>query len=171
MEKNDGVSSQPVNNVQWIDRNEIKPNGYNPNRVAPPELDLLEISIIEDGWTQPIVINSDMEIVDGFHRWTVSDRKKIRAITGGKIPVVRIEPKDSASQKMATIRHNRARGVHGVLDMAKIVRSMVEEGLSKEEIMHRLQMEEEEVIRLCLREGIPSTSIVSSAEFNKAWEV
>ena len=68
---------QPLNNIQWVDRETLKPNNYNPNKVAPPELKLLKVSILEDGWTQPIVINSDNTIVDGFHRWTVSDDKDV----------------------------------------------------------------------------------------------
>lgn len=163
--------AQPVNAVQWIDRADLEPNDYNPNRVAPPELELLKISILEDGWTQPIVVNGQNEIVDGFHRWTVSGDPEVAALTGGKVPVVKVTPKDGEHQKMSTIRHNRARGVHGVLDMAKIIQSMVDAGLSKDEIMARLQMEEEEVIRLCLRVGIPKTALVADSEFSKAWEV
>jgi ParB-like chromosome segregation protein Spo0J len=162
---------QPISAVQWVNRNALKPNGYNPNRVAPPELKLLKISIIEDGWTQPIVINPDNEIVDGFHRWTVSADPEIAKMTGGLIPVVVTRPKDKAQQKMATIRHNRARGTHGVLDMSKIVQSMIEEGISQQEIMSRLQMESEEVIRLALKAGIPKTKIIQDSEYSKAWVV
>lgn len=162
---------QPVSKVEWMDRDELHPNDYNPNRVAEPELELLKISILEDGWTQPIVINPDNEIVDGFHRWTVSDDSRLRKMTGGKVPVVRVSLKDGNHQKMSTIRHNRARGTHGVLNMSSIVKSMVDDGLSQQEIMQRLQMEEEEVIRLALRAGIPKTSIIQDAEFSTAWEV
>jgi len=164
-------NNQPLNNVMWLERDKLKPNSYNPNRVAPPELKLLKISILEDGWTQPIVCNPDYEIVDGFHRWTVSAEPKIAELTGGLIPVVMTKPKDGEHQKMATIRHNRARGTHGALDMANIVQSMVVEGISQQEIEHRLQMEPEEVIRLALRAGIPKTDLVQDAEFSQAWEV
>lgn len=165
------MKDQPIGNVQWIDRDKLKPNGYNPNRVAPPEIKLLKISILEDGWTQPIVINPDYEIVDGFHRWTVSADKQIAKLTDGKVPVVMTKPRDSSSQMMATIRHNRARGTHGVLDMSSIVQTMIEQGLSKEEIMGRLQMESEEVIRLAMRAGIPESAIISDSNFSQAWEV
>jgi len=162
---------QPINGVEWVQRDSLKPNNYNPNRVAPPELKLLKISILEDGWTQPIVINPDNEIVDGFHRWTISADPQIAQLTGGLVPVVTTRPKDSAQQKMATIRHNRARGTHGVLDMSKIVQSMIDDGLSQQEIMSRLQMESEEVIRLALRAGIPKTDIIQDSGFSQAWEV
>tara|TARA_R110000772_G_scaffold42318_1_gene98309 strand:- start:14404 stop:14901 length:498 start_codon:yes stop_codon:yes gene_type:complete len=165
------MKGQPINDVQWIDRDSIKPNGYNPNRVANPELKLLKISIMEDGWTQPIVINPDNEIVDGFHRWTISGDKDIRKLTGGKVPVVVTSPKNEEHQKMSTIRHNRARGTHGVLDMAKIIQSMIDSGISQQEIESRLQMEPEEVVRLALRVGIPKSDLLQDDTFSKAWSV
>ena len=164
-----GKNKQPINEVKWIDRDKLKPNNYNPNFVAPPELRLLKISILEDGWTQPIVITSNYEIIDGFHRWTVSDDKKLRKLTDGKVPVVITKPRDRKSQQMATIRHNRARGTHAVLNMADIISEMVEEGTSMEEIGKRLQMEKEEVIRLSMRAGIPETDIIKDGEFSKSW--
>ncbi len=163
--------SQPISEVVWRDRNELKPNNYNPNRVASTELKLLKISIIEDGWTQPIVVNPDLEIVDGFHRWTVSGDADISTLTDGLVPTVMTSPKDESSQKMATIRHNRARGTHGVLNMAGIVQSLVEQGLSQQEIMARLQMESEEVIRLASRVGIPKSQLIQDDNFSQAWEV
>lgn len=162
--------NQPLDKINWIDRDQLKPNNYNPNKVAPPELQLLKISIKEDGWTQPIVINPDYTIVDGFHRWTVSGHKDIFELTDGKVPTVMIKPKDSNQQQMATIRHNRARGTHGVLEMSKIITDMSESGLSGEEIMERLQMEKEEVVRLLFRAGIPKSDVFKDAEFSKAWQ-
>lgn len=160
---------QPLDNIQWISRDLLKPNHYNPNKVAPPELKLLKISILEDGWTQPIVINPDHTIVDGFHRWTVSGHKEIFDLTNGLVPVVVVTPKDESQQQMATIRHNRARGTHGVLEMSKIVTDMVEAGLSGEEIMKRLMMEKEEVVRLLFRAGIPKHEVFTDNSFSKSW--
>lgn len=152
--------------MQWVPRESLKPNAYNPNKVAPPELRLLKISILEDGWTMPIVVLPDMTIVDGFHRWTVSADKKISALTGGLVPVVVIGV-DETHRMMSTIRHNRARGTHGVLPMADIVQKMIEDGVTLEEISDRLQMEDEEVIRLANRNGIPVQMI--GRAFGKSW--
>jgi ParB-like chromosome segregation protein Spo0J len=160
---------QPLNEIVWRKRDELKANHYNPNKVAPPELKLLKISIMEDGWTQPIVINPDLTIVDGFHRWTVSGHKEIYDITDGLVPTVMIKPKDLNQQQMATIRHNRARGTHGVLEMSNIVNDMVKQGLSGEEIMSRLMMEKEEVVRLLFRSGIPKSEVFKDKEFSKSW--
>jgi len=163
-------NKQPINTVLWIHRDRLKPNNYNPNKVAPPELELLKISILEDGWTQPIVINADMEIVDGFHRWTVSGHLEIYRLTSGLVPVVMLARRDAASQKMSTIRHNRARGTHTVINMAQIIQTMIEEDkLPMQEIMHRLGMEREEVVRLASRCGIPQSKIINDGKWSKAW--
>ncbi|MEY4952037.1 MAG: Faecalibacterium phage Taranis [Pseudomonadota bacterium] len=161
-----GIENQPVGRVQWVDRATLKPNHYNPNHVAPPELELLITSIIEDGWTQPIVALEDGTIVDGFHRYTVSADPRLQAMTGGLVPVVRVDL-DPTHRMMSTIRHNRARGEHGVLPMANIVRSMYEDGVPQEEIQKRLGMEDEEVERLLDRSGM---TVRGSAEgFGRAW--
>tara|TARA_R110001632_G_scaffold66748_1_gene157066 strand:- start:17 stop:517 length:501 start_codon:yes stop_codon:yes gene_type:complete len=163
------MKKQPLDKIIWIDREKLKANNYNPNKVAPPELKLLKISILEDGWTQPIVINDDFTIVDGFHRWTLSGHKEINSLTGGLVPVVILEGKSSNDKKLATIRHNRARGTHGVLEMSNIITDMVKEGLTGDEIMERLQMEKEEVTRLLFRAGIPKSDVFKDSEFSKAW--
>ena len=164
------MKKQPLDKITWIDRDLLKPNNYNPNKVAPPELKLLKISILEDGWTQPIVINADYTIVDGFHRWTVSGHKEINELTDGKVPVVILNETDENQKKMATIRHNRARGTHGVLEMSKIVTDMVEDGLTGEEIMSRLQMEKEEVVRLLFKAGIPKSQVFKDKDFSQSWQ-
>lgn len=160
---------QPLDNVQWLDRTLLKANNYNPNSVAPDELKLLKISILEDGWTQPIVINSDYTIVDGFHRWTLSATKEIFELTDGNVPTVMIKTKDAAQQRMATIRHNRARGTHAVLKMSDIVAGLVGDGMTGEEIMQRLMMEKEEVVRLLSRAGIPKSDVFKDVQFSSAW--
>ena len=153
-----GIDKQPVNKVEWIDRNELNANDYNPNHVAPPELELLKTSIIEDGWTQPIVILSDKTIVDGFHRWTLSNDPEVSAMTDGKVPVVTVDF-DKDHRMMSTIRHNRARGTHAVL----------EDNLSDKEIMERLSMEEEELERLLDNSGMTIRGTKQIDGFGKSW--
>lgn len=148
----------------------MQPNDYNPNRVAAPELELLKISIISAGWTQPIVINPDMEIIDGFHRWTVSGHKEMIEIYGEQVPTVMTVPADKSEQQMHTIRHNRARGTHLVLEMSKIVQDMIEDGVPMPEIGARLKMEREEVERLATRAGVPLSDIINDHEYSNAWE-
>jgi len=163
------MSVQPIERITWVHRDQLKPNGYNPNKVAPPEMELLKISILEDGWTQPIVVTKEWEIVDGFHRWTVSADPEVAKITDSLVPVVVLDDKDQTSLRMATIRHNRARGTHAVLKMADIVADMIQTGVCMEEICERMQMEPEEVVRLANRKGIPKTEIITNTGWSKSW--
>lgn len=162
------TENQPVSRVRWEPRGKLKANSYNPNAVAPPELELLKTSILEDGWTQPIVVLPDLTIVDGFHRWTVSADPRIRALTGGMVPVVVIEA-DAVHRMMSTVRHNRARGTHAVLRMAEIVEGMVRAGLPAAEICDRLGMEDEELERLLDRAGMPTRGVGDAVKFGRAW--
>ena len=163
-----GVEAQPVTHVRWIPRAQLHSNSYNPNRVAPPELRLLKTSILKNGWTQPIVVREDFEIVDGFHRWTVSADPEIHAMTSGYVPVVVLSGIPMSEQIMATIRHNRARGQHLVLPMGAIVATLIDdEGMTPEEVQRDLQMEDEEVDRLYDTRGMPVRG--GMAEFNKGW--
>jgi ParB-like chromosome segregation protein Spo0J len=162
------TDTQPVSRVQWVPRGKLRSNAYNPNRVAPPELDLLRLSILEDKWTQPIVVLPDHTIIDGFHRWTVSADPAIRAMTGGLVPVVTVDA-DPVHRMMSTVRHNRARGTHAVLRMAEIVRGMVEAGLAADEICTRLGMEDEELERLLDRSGMTVRGTAGVNGFGRAW--
>lgn len=160
----------PISLVRWVHRDTLHANDYNPNHVAKPEKELLITSILEDGWTQPIVVRSDNEIVDGFHRWTVSADTRLLAKYQGYVPVVTLsDAKSLEDQKISTIRHNRARGVHGVLPMAKIVRDLVDSGLNYAQIQRRVGMEHEEVERLHTHAGMPNKIDSEVEGFNKAW--
>ncbi len=169
MDKWKAMAKCPVSAVVWTHRDKLRGNSYNPNHVAIPELDLLERSIVEDGWTQPIVITKDYEIVDGYHRWTVSGRAAVYDITGGFVPVVVMEDKPLADRMMATIRHNRARGQHTVLGMADIVGELTRNGHTVEELEERLGMEAEEIDRLTDEAGLPDRATRDHQDFNKGW--
>ncbi|WP_233869645.1 ParB N-terminal domain-containing protein [Paraburkholderia adhaesiva] len=168
------MAEAPVSRVTWIHRDRIRANAYNPNRVAPPELELLILSILEDGFTQPLVVldNGDGSwlLVDGYHRWIVSDDARIVARYGGFVPVVQIDA-DPVHRMMSTIRHNRARGTHAVLPMADIVRTMIVSGVALDAIGRGLGMEGEEINRLADRSGMPRRVGERGAKntFGHAW--
>jgi len=119
--------TEPVDCIQWIPAENVKANDYNPNTVAPPEMKLLELSIQEDGYTQPIVSwkkEDKFEVIDGFHRHRVGkESRAIQKRVKGYLPLVVInENRTDLSDRMAsTIRHNRARGKHQVDSMSDIV--------------------------------------------------
>lgn len=139
---------QPVANVQIVDRNLLKPNDYNPNKVTEDNLKLLMQSIQTNGWTLPIVCRPDYTIIDGFHRWTVSGREPLLSQLGGKVPIVIVDHKDHDEDIYGTITHNRARGQHLLEPMKKIVQELLASGKTVPEISKQLGMKPEEIFRL-----------------------
>ena len=139
---------KPIKNVQIVDRDSLKPNDYNPNKVLEDNLKLLEQSIEKNGWTLPIVVRPDMTIIDGFHRWTIAGREPLRSKIGGKVPVVIVEHSSHEDDVYGTITHNRARGTHLLDPMKAIVKELLESGKSVKEISKQIGMSQEEIFRL-----------------------
>ena len=163
----------PVYNVKPVPVEKIRANACNPNAVAPPEMKLLYKSILEDGYTMPIVCyyiedEDTYEIVDGYHRYTVMmTHKDIYERENGCMPVVVIE-KDLSNRMASTIRHNRARGTHSIELMTNIVADLVESGMSDAWIMKNIGMDAEELLRLKQISGL--ASLFKDKDFSHAWE-
>ena len=139
----------PLSSLQWVDRNLLKSNDYNPNKVSEENLKLLVQSILTNGWTLPIVVRPDYTIIDGFHRWTVAGREPLHTMLGGRVPVVIVDHHgDRSADVYGTITHNRARGTHLLEPMKAIVKQLMDEGKTIKEIGKQLGMKPEEVFRL-----------------------
>jgi ParB-like chromosome segregation protein Spo0J len=167
--------SEPVDCVLWVKNETVYANDYNPNSVAPPEMELLRLSISNDGYTQPIVSmdNNDgtREVIDGFHRNRVGKEcKDIQSRVFGYLPVVTIrESQKGQNDRVAsTIRHNRARGKHKVESMSDIVVDLKRRNWSDEKICKELGMDRDEVLRLTQISGL--IEMFSDKEFSMAWE-
>lgn len=172
---------EPVDFVRWVPADSVIANDYNPNKVAPPEMELLRISIESDGYTQPIVsflhaaTSEDPEqdeVVDGFHRNRVGrEVPEVRTRVHGYLPITRINTTRAArADRMAsTIRHNRARGTHQVDSMSNIVRMMHLAGWEDEKIAAELGMGADEVLRLKQITGL--AALFASREYSDAFEV
>lgn len=161
----------PVYNVIAVPLEDVQANSYNPNSVAPPEMKLLYKSILEDGYTMPIVCykleNGKYEIVDGFHRYTImKTHKDIYDREEGKLPVVVID-KDISNRMASTIRHNRARGTHSIELMSNIVGELVEAGMSDAWILKNIGMDVDELLRLKQLTGL--ASLFKDNDFSQAW--
>lgn len=139
--------TEPLSTLQWVPRDSLRANDYNPNKVSKENLKLLEQSILSNGWTLPIVAKPDGTIIDGFHRWTVAGREPLRSMLGGMVPVVRVSHSDRAVDIYGTITHNRARGVHLLEPMKKIVKELLADGKTVKEIGKEIGMKSEEVFR------------------------
>lgn len=165
---------EPADCVQWIPSERVHSNDYNPNSVAPPEMRLLERSMKKDGITQPVVgwqVDDQVEIVDGFHRTLViQKRPHIRRRVHGYVPVALINIGSSGrrDRMAATIRHNRARGVHGVMPMTDIVSEMLRLGCADTEVAEELGMDADELLRFKHNTGM--AELFQSVEYSRAWE-
>lgn len=165
---------EPVDFVKWVPREQVKANDYNPNSVAPPEMELLRLSIMADGYTQPIVGNLEgetFEVVDGFHRSRVGKEcQDVADRVSGYLPIVQIRSMqlDKGDRMAATIRHNRARGKHRVDAMSDIVLDLKRRNWSDEKIGKQLGMDPDEVLRLCQISGL--AEMFADREFSSAWE-
>lgn len=166
--------AEPVDLVQWVAADDVQANDYNPNAVAPPEMELLRLSIMADGYTQPIVTNATDDartVIDGFHRNRVGKEcDDVRERVHGYLPVVQIngDRTDRGDQIAATIRHNRARGKHEVMKMADIVMELKRRNWSDKRVGKELGMEEDEVLRLTQITGIATA--FADRDFSQAWE-
>jgi ParB-like chromosome segregation protein Spo0J len=167
------MSKSPVYEVKAVPLDKMRANSYNPNAVAPPEMKLLELSIWEDGYTQPVVCyyvaEEDVyEIVDGFHRYTVmKTSKRIHDRENGMLPVVVIS-KDKSNRMASTIRHNRARGTHSIELMVNIVAELQKSGMGDAWIMKHIGMDADELLRLKQLSGL--AELFKNREFSNADE-
>lgn len=162
----------PVVCPQLVPMGEIRENDYNPNRVAPPEMRLLKLSILKDGFTMPVVVAPDGKgdaIVDGFHRRQVAQTDaQIRESLGGYLPVVRID-KSFEERITSTVRHNMARGTHQVELTAKLVTLLRNHRWTNERIGKELGMDPDEVLRLKQMQGLAEA--FADREFSQAWDI
>jgi ParB-like chromosome segregation protein Spo0J len=165
---------EPVDFVRWIPADAVTANDYNPNQVAPPEMELLAHSILSDGYTQPIVAmreEAQYVVIDGFHRHRVGkENPDVRERVHAYLPVVEIrgDREDRSDRIAATIRHNRARGKHQVTGMSDIVLELKRRNWSDKKIGKELGMDPDEVLRLAQISGLAEA--FKDHDFTEAWE-
>lgn len=168
------MKNEPVDCVLWVPNANVHANDYNPNSVAPPEMELLKVSIDSDGYTQPIVTMPDegmFEVVDGFHRHRVGKEiESIQERVMGRLPIVAIrhDRMDKGDRMAATIRHNRARGKHKIDAMSEIVLDLKRRNWKDEKIARELGMDPDEVLRLSQITGL--AEMFKDQDFSQAWE-
>lgn len=165
----------PTLNVQLVPADKVQGNDYNPNKVAPPEMKLLKLSIKKDGLTMPVVVCDTPEdkkhqytVVDGFHRTTVvqTDHEVNRELHG-YVPVSRLN-KSIEDRITATVRHNMARGTHQVELSAKLIVLLKKHNWTNQRIGMELGMDADEVLRLKQITGLAEA--FRNEDFSKSWE-
>ena len=177
LHENSPFKNEPVDFVKWVKVEDVCANDYNPNSVAPPEMELLRHSINHDGYTQPVVTwmseeKGGREVIDGFHRSRVCrEFDDVNKRVSGYLPVVTIRDDNTAENDRvaSTIRHNRARGKHNVDSMSDIVVELKKRNWSDERVCRELGMDKDEVLRLVQVSGL--TEIFENQDFSKSWDV
>lgn len=175
LHKHSPFQREPVDFVRWVPMSQLEANDYNPNVVAPPEMKLLEISIQEDGYTQPIVAwdtGEHYEVVDGFHRNRVGKESLlVNGRINGYLPIAVVQSDEvkRGNRIASTIRHNRARGKHHIQGMSDIVLELKGRNWTNEKIAKELGMDQDEILRLCQISGLAEA--FKDQEFSKAWDI
>ncbi len=165
------IADHPVSTVRWVPIDKVHPNEWNPNQVAPRDMELLLISLLADGFTQPVVTFQDgdsYEVVDGFHRYYLAKTDpELRRRCEDQLPIVVID-KPISERMASTVRHNRARGVHVVDGMADLIFAMKRNGRSDTEICAELGLSAEEFTRLTYVSGY--AALWKDHRLNRSWK-
>lgn len=164
------IEDMPINNVEWVDVNKLDANSYNPNVVLNAEMELLKLSILKNGWIQPILVNQDYIIIDGFHRASLAmSSESVNELTNGKVPCV-VMNLSEPERMMLTIRINRAKGNHVAIKMSDIVHTLVYDyGISPEEVGRQIGAELDE-IELLLRDNVfQKYNLKKTTKYSQAW--
>ena len=152
-------------NVQYVDVSKIIPNSYNPNRQSESEFELLRRSMNEDGFTQPIVcvagdVKDTFRIVDGEHRWRCAQELGYE-----EVPIV-VTPMTIEQARIATLRHNRARGSEDIELSAQVLRDLEKLG-AIDWAQDSLMMTDTELTKLL--EDIPAPEALANEVYDEAW--
>lgn len=163
------MKEDPINRIEWRDAATLNANLWNPNVVFTPELKLLEFSLLDTGWIQPILINATGLIIDGFHRWRLSqDSPRVRERWGGKVPCAVLEIPDHKAM-LLTVRINRAKGSHVARRMSELVRKLLDDhGMDPAQIALELGATAEEV-KLLATPDVFKAKNLANYKYSKAW--
>ena len=164
------IEEMPISKVTWVDVNMLTANDYNPNVVYTKEMQLLKFSILKQGWIQPILITDNMVIIDGFHRASlVKVDKQVRALTDGKVPVVKMTLSEP-ERMLLTIRINRAKGSHIAIRMSDIIKTLVNDyGMPIAQICEEIGATKDEIELLLMDDVFKKEKITKDSPFSKAW--
>ena len=175
--------------VEYVPASSVKPNAYNPNRQDDHDFLMLVRSMSDDGFTQAIVVYQKTgEIVDGEHRWTAcivlehlvrggipisleSTREArlrrlelLEAMPDLELPVAFVDMSPE-QMRVATLRHNRARGSEDVELAAQVLRDLQALG-ALDWAAEGLGLDDVELNQLI--NDIPVPEVLAADEFSSA---
>lgn len=165
------IKDMPISSVQWVDVDDLSANDYNPNVVFTKEMELLKLSILKNGWIQPVLVTQDLVIIDGFHRSSLAKADKdVRKLTNGKVPVV-IMNLTEPERMLLTIRINRAKGSHIAVRMSEVIKRLVNEyGISIKSICEQIGATKDEVDLLLMDSVFKAFDITKESKYSHAWQ-
>ena len=160
----------PCANTLLVKRELVIANTYNPNAVSSDKMELLQQSVLDNGFCFPIVTIWDdadgvFVIIDGFHRSRIGSEE---FLDFDYLPVV-VLSHDMTKRMAATVQFNKARGVHAIDLDADVVRSLIEQGLTEQEVAQRLGMELDAVHRYKQVAGV--AALFANSAYSSAWEM
>lgn len=161
--------NDPIDSIVWKNTDELQANYWNPNRVHKQELRLLEHSLLTTGWIQPILANPNGIIIDGFHRWRLSqDSKKVKERWKGKVPVAVLPVGDDEAMAI-TVRINRAKGTHIAVEMHRLVAALItQHGWEPERVAKEIGATLDEV-NILTQEGVFAAKGIANWAYSNAW--
>lgn len=161
---------EPVSKIEWLPAEMLQANGYNPNFVLKPELELLEFSILKTGWIQPILVSRDFVIIDGFHRWHLSLKsERLKGKYNGDVPCCVLDI-DLPEAMLMTVRINRAKGSHIAVKMHDLVKQLVDDyGYDPQRIAQGIGAHKGEV-ELLYSEGVFAAKKTADHKYGQAWK-
>ena len=163
-----GVIPVPCTVTLLVNRALVRANNYNPNAVSKDKMKLLRQSIRDNGFCFPIVtiwdeVEQCFTIIDGFHRNSMGSPEWLDL---DYIPLVYVAH-DISQRMYATVQFNKARGVHQVDLDADVIRSLIEQGNTEEEISTHLGIDLETIHRYKQLTGI--SSLFAAASWSPSW--
>ncbi|PML55973.1 chromosome partitioning protein ParB [Vibrio sp. 10N.261.52.A1] len=163
----------PACHVEMIPLEEIEANQYNPNKMAPPESNLLRTSLEKSGVTMPILVNrlnvreKKYVVIDGYHRYQLLlNHPELQALKGYIPAVILNLPEEKCMS--TSVRHNLARGSHQVELTADLIIQLREMGWTNNKICYELGMDQDEVLRLQQVTGLAAA--FKDQDFSLSWE-
>ena len=160
----------PCANTLLVKTELVVANAWNPNHVSPDKMDLLRQSILDNGFAFPVIAIWDAElerfvVIDGFHRTTIGGPAWLDF---DYIPVAVLDH-DITKRMAATVQFNKARGVHQVDLDAEVIRALIQQGLSEDEISVRLGIDLDTVHRYKQITGV--AELFAHSEYSSSWEM
>jgi ParB/RepB/Spo0J family partition protein len=148
--------------IDYVPVDSIKANAYNPNRMSEKDFELLLRSMREDGFTQPVIAQRETRIiVDGEHRWRAAAHLGMATL-----PVVFVSMTEEQA-RIATLRHNRARGSEDLQLSAEVLRDLEKLG-ALDWAADSLMLSDAEIEKLLA--DVPAPDALAGDAYSTAWE-